>query len=173
MTDVEVIPARDDGSLDGPRAWCHVMYGLHALSAVVGIMTSAWIVTAFLFSWPSIVAVIINYLTRDRVRGGRVMAKATMAALHLDIFGVQLIALYARLPCADPVDAAEDKYSLHRRRLLEMAAHTFPTFLNLVSSDEFVDTPSVGNLREVFELATERNHGANSCRKQLFKSSRI
>lgn len=69
MTEVEIIPAHDDDSLDGPRAWCHVMYGLHALSAVVGIMTSAWIVTAFLFSWPSIVAVIINYLTRDRVRG--------------------------------------------------------------------------------------------------------
>jgi hypothetical protein len=35
MTEVEMIPARDDDSLDGPRAWCHVMYGLHALSAVV------------------------------------------------------------------------------------------------------------------------------------------
>jgi hypothetical protein len=50
MTEVEVIPARDDGSLDGPRAWCHVMYGLHALSAVFGILTSAWIVTAPSFS---------------------------------------------------------------------------------------------------------------------------
>ena len=69
MTDVEVIPARDDGSLDGPRAWCHVMYGLHALSAIFGILTSAWIVTAFLFSWPSIISVIINYLTRDKVAG--------------------------------------------------------------------------------------------------------
>ena len=55
--------------LDGPRAWCHVMYGLHALSAVSGIVTSATIVGAFVFGWPSIVAVIINYLTRDRVRG--------------------------------------------------------------------------------------------------------
>jgi uncharacterized membrane protein len=45
------------------------MYGLHALSAVFGILTSAWIVTAFVFSWPSIIAVIINYLTRGRVRG--------------------------------------------------------------------------------------------------------
>jgi uncharacterized membrane protein len=75
MTEVEVIPAHDDahddadGRLDGPRAWCHVMYGLHALSAVFGILTSAWIVTAFVFSSPSIIAVIINYATRGRVRG--------------------------------------------------------------------------------------------------------
>lgn len=55
--------------LDGPRARCHVMYGLHALSAVSGILTSASIVGAFVFGWPSIIAVIINYVTRDRVRG--------------------------------------------------------------------------------------------------------
>jgi uncharacterized membrane protein len=64
---------RDDpepgGDLAGPRAWCHVMYGLHALSALSGILTSASIVGAFVFGWPSIVAVIINYVTRDQVRG--------------------------------------------------------------------------------------------------------
>lgn len=71
MTEPEVIPAQDDadGELDGPRAWCHIMYGLHALSAISGILTSAWIVTAFVFSSPSIVAVIINFATRDQVRG--------------------------------------------------------------------------------------------------------
>jgi hypothetical protein len=26
-----------NGQLDGARAWCHVMYGLHALSALSGI----------------------------------------------------------------------------------------------------------------------------------------
>lgn len=64
---------RDDpgpgGDLDGARAWCHVMYGLHALSALSGILTSASIVGAFVFGWPSIIAVIINYVTRDQVRG--------------------------------------------------------------------------------------------------------
>lgn len=71
MTEPEVIPAHDetDGRLDGQIAWCHVMYGLHALSAVSGILTSAWIITAFVFGWPSIIAVIINYLSRDQVRG--------------------------------------------------------------------------------------------------------
>lgn len=55
--------------LDGPRAWAHVMYGLHALSALSGILTSATVVGAFVFGWPSIIAVIINYATRERVRG--------------------------------------------------------------------------------------------------------
>lgn len=55
-------------SLDGPRAWAHVMYGLHALSALSGIMTSATIIGAFVFGWPSIIAVIINYATNGNVR---------------------------------------------------------------------------------------------------------
>ena len=67
--DTDLPQGSDGADLDGPRAWCHVMYGLHALSAVSGIVTSATIVGAFVFGWPSIVAVIINYLTRDRVRG--------------------------------------------------------------------------------------------------------
>ena len=70
MTDYEVQPVRveADEQLDGPRAWCHVMYGLHALSAASGILSSATIIGAFVFGWPSIIAVIINYVTRDRVR---------------------------------------------------------------------------------------------------------
>ena len=47
----------------------HVMYGLHAFSTLVGILTPALIITAFLFGWPSIIAVIINYVKRDDVRG--------------------------------------------------------------------------------------------------------
>lgn len=57
------------GNLDGPRAWAHVMYGLHALSAFSGIMTSASIVGAFIFGWPSIIAIVVNYATRGNVRG--------------------------------------------------------------------------------------------------------
>jgi uncharacterized membrane protein len=63
----EIIRAADD--LDGPRAWAHVMYGLHAFSALSGILTSATIVGAFVFGWPSIIAVIVNYVTRKQVRG--------------------------------------------------------------------------------------------------------
>jgi uncharacterized membrane protein len=56
-------------AFDGQRAWCHVMYGLHALSALSGILTSATIVGAFVFGWPSIIAVILNYVTRSNVNG--------------------------------------------------------------------------------------------------------
>jgi uncharacterized membrane protein len=47
----------------------NVIYGLHALSIVIGIVSSALIVTAFLFGIPSIVAVILNYVKRGDVRG--------------------------------------------------------------------------------------------------------
>ena len=55
-------------TLEGARSWAHVMYGLHALSALSGILTSASIVGAFVFGWPSVIAVIINYVTRNQVR---------------------------------------------------------------------------------------------------------
>ena len=47
----------------------HVIYALHAFSVVTGIITSALIVTAFLLGWPSIIAVILNYVKRSEVRG--------------------------------------------------------------------------------------------------------
>ena len=46
----------------------HVMYALHAFSALTGMLTPALIVTAFLTGWPSIIAVIINYVKRSEVR---------------------------------------------------------------------------------------------------------
>ncbi len=47
----------------------HVIYALHAVSLLIGIVTAATIVGAFLFSWPSIIAVILNYAKRSEVRG--------------------------------------------------------------------------------------------------------
>jgi uncharacterized membrane protein len=47
----------------------HVVYGLHAFSAVMGLIGPAFIVTAFLTGWPSIIAVIINYVKRSDTRG--------------------------------------------------------------------------------------------------------
>lgn len=66
--DIEVIAARDP-RLDGPLAWAHVMYGLHALAAVSGILTSATVVGAFVFGTPSIIAIIINAVTKSQVHG--------------------------------------------------------------------------------------------------------
>jgi len=46
-----------------------LIYALHALSLVIGIVGMATVVGAFLFGWPSIIAVIINYVKRGDVRG--------------------------------------------------------------------------------------------------------
>ena len=46
----------------------HVIYGLHAFSALTGMLSPAMIITAFLTGWPSIIAVILNYVKRSDVR---------------------------------------------------------------------------------------------------------
>lgn len=45
----------------------HVIYALHALSVMMGFIGSAFIITTFLTGWPSIIAVIINYIKRGNV----------------------------------------------------------------------------------------------------------
>ena len=49
--------------------WTQIIYGLHALSLIVGIVGTATVVGAFLLGWPSIIAVIMNYIKRSDVRG--------------------------------------------------------------------------------------------------------
>lgn len=55
--------------LEGAKAWANVMYALHGISALGGVLGAATILGSFLFGWPSIIAVILNYVTRDNVRG--------------------------------------------------------------------------------------------------------
>ena len=47
----------------------HVIYALHAFSLVTGIVGVATVVGAFLTGWPSIIAVILNYVKRSEARG--------------------------------------------------------------------------------------------------------
>ena len=47
----------------------HLIYAMHAFSALMGLIGSVAIVTAFLTGWPSIIAVILNYVKRSDVRG--------------------------------------------------------------------------------------------------------
>lgn len=54
---------------DGLLRLTHIIYALHAFSAVMGVVSSAAVVTAFLTGWPSILAVILNYAKRSDVRG--------------------------------------------------------------------------------------------------------
>jgi len=46
----------------------YLIYGLHLFSAINGVLTSAFVVTAFLSGWPSILAVLLNYIKRDETR---------------------------------------------------------------------------------------------------------
>ena len=53
----------------GLIALTHLIYGLHAFSAIAGLVGAAFVVTAFLSGWPSIIAVILNYVKRSDVQG--------------------------------------------------------------------------------------------------------
>ena len=49
--------------------WTTLIYALHAFSLLTGILGTATVVGAFLTGWPSIIAVILNYVKRSDVRG--------------------------------------------------------------------------------------------------------
>lgn len=54
----------------GTLAAVHVVYALHSLSILIGLFAfGASIVGAFIFSWPSILAVVLNYIFRGDARG--------------------------------------------------------------------------------------------------------
>jgi uncharacterized membrane protein len=47
----------------------HIVYALHALGLVIGAFGAASVLGSFLFGWPSIIAVVINYVKRGEARG--------------------------------------------------------------------------------------------------------
>jgi uncharacterized membrane protein len=47
----------------------HLVYALHSLSILIGVLTAATVVGAFVFGVPSIIAVVINYLKKEEARG--------------------------------------------------------------------------------------------------------
>ena len=49
--------------------WTQFIYALHAFSLLIGILGAATVVGAFLTGWPSIIAVILNYVKRAEARG--------------------------------------------------------------------------------------------------------
>lgn len=56
-------------TLESLITWTQVVYALHAFSLLTGIIGTATIVGAFLTGWPSIIAVILNYIKRSEARG--------------------------------------------------------------------------------------------------------
>ena len=60
------------GHIEPPESlltWAHAVYALHAISLMTGIIGAATVVGAFLIGWPSIIAVILNYVKRGEARG--------------------------------------------------------------------------------------------------------
>jgi uncharacterized membrane protein len=47
----------------------HVTYALHALGLAIGAFGASTVIGSFIFGWPSIIAVIINYVRRNEARG--------------------------------------------------------------------------------------------------------
>lgn len=66
MTATTVLP---DDRMRSLVNWTTAIYALHAVSLASGIIGTATIIGAFLIGWPSIVAVILNYVKRDETRG--------------------------------------------------------------------------------------------------------
>ena len=59
----------DAATVDGLVRLTHLIYGLHSLAIVTGVLGSATIVGSFLCGIPSIIAVILNYAKRSETRG--------------------------------------------------------------------------------------------------------
>jgi len=49
--------------------WTTLIYALHAFSLLTGILGTATVIGAFLTGWPSIIAVILNYVKRGETIG--------------------------------------------------------------------------------------------------------
>jgi uncharacterized membrane protein len=68
----ETYSMKPDGTRDADPSlvtYTHIIYGLHALSVLIGVTGPATIVGSFVFGLPSIIAVIMNYVRRDDARG--------------------------------------------------------------------------------------------------------
>jgi len=50
-------------------SWTQGIYALHAFSLLTGILGAATVIGAFLTGWPSLIAVILNYVKRSDARG--------------------------------------------------------------------------------------------------------
>ena len=65
MTDATVVREPDPSLV----TTLHVTYALHAAGLAIGAFGASTVVGAFIFGWPSIIAVIINYVKRGDARG--------------------------------------------------------------------------------------------------------
>jgi uncharacterized membrane protein len=98
----------------------NLVYALHALSLLVGVMTAATIVGAFVFGVPSIIAVVINYLKRDEARGTfleshfRWQIRTFWFALLWCMIGGMLFATFIGIPLAVAVFLTAGGWVIYR-----------------------------------------------------------
>lgn len=67
-----MMSAMNSTTLDAPPSLvriAHIVYALHALGLAIGAFGAASVLGSFLFGWPSIIAVILNYVKRGEARG--------------------------------------------------------------------------------------------------------
>ena len=66
----DIVPQQNQsGSNNSLLFITQLVYVLHGLSIVIGLMTGATIISAFLFGWTSIAAVVLNYVKAPDARG--------------------------------------------------------------------------------------------------------
>ena len=63
-------------------SWTQVIYALHAFSLLTGILGVATVIGAFLTGWPSIIAVILNYLKRGDAKH---LARVALSLANPDV----------------------------------------------------------------------------------------
>ena len=98
----------------------HLVYALHALSLLIGVITAATIVGAFVFGLPSIIAVVINYLKREEARGTfleshfRWQIRTFWFALLWFMVGAMLLATFIGIPLALVIFFADGIWAIYR-----------------------------------------------------------
>jgi uncharacterized membrane protein len=73
MANQDAVPVTAGGTDQNPPpslvTTANIVYGLHALSILIGLTSAVTIVGAFVFGVPSIVAVIVNYIHQPKAQG--------------------------------------------------------------------------------------------------------
>jgi len=65
MTDATVVREPDSSLV----TTLHITYALHAVGLAIGAFGAATVLGSFIFGWPSIIAVIVNYVKRGDAKG--------------------------------------------------------------------------------------------------------
>jgi uncharacterized membrane protein len=98
----------------------HLVYALHALSLLIGLLTAATIIGAFVFGVPSIIAVVVNYLKRGEAQGTfleshfRWQIRTFWFALLWFVIGALLFATFIGIPFALGVWLAIGLWAIYR-----------------------------------------------------------